>query len=108
VSDTCAIVCTTVPSLEVAERIASALIEARLAACVQRVGPITSTYRWKGAVTRDEEFQLFIKTTPAEVEALIAQLVALHPYEVPEVLVLDADAPFQPYAAWLHASVEKP
>ena len=106
-SDTCAIVCTSVPSIEVAERIANALIEAHLAACVQRIGPITSTYRWKGAVTQDEEFQLFIKTTPSEVQVLIQNLVALHPYEVPEVLVLNADAPFQPYAAWLQASVAK-
>ena len=107
-SDTCAIVCTTVPSLEVAERIARALIDAHLAACVQRIGPIASSYRWKGAVTQEEEFQLFIKTTPAGLEALIQTLVALHPYEVPEVLVLHAEAPFQPYAKWLQASVTKP
>lgn len=102
---TAAVVCTTAPSLEVAERIARALVDEQLAACVQRVGPIASMYRWKGAVQTDEEFQLFIKTTHACVDALIARLVALHPYEVPEVLVMDAATPFAPYAAWLVASV---
>jgi periplasmic divalent cation tolerance protein len=102
-----AVVCTTVPSVEVAERVARALVEEQLAACVQRVGPITSTYRWKGAVTTDEEFQLSIKTTPEHIEALVARLLTLHPYEVPEVLVLDARAPHAPYRAWLEASVLK-
>ena len=103
-----AVVCTTVPSLEVASRVADALVESRLAACVQRIGPIRSTYRWNGALTRDEEYQLVIKTTPACIPSLVAHLVSLHPYEVPEVLVLDATAAHLPYALWLESCAPPP
>jgi len=87
-----------------AERIASALVERRLAACVNVVPGVVSIYRWKGGVERDEERLLLIKTTAARVEALRAAIAELHAYEVPEVLVLDVTGGHAPYLAWLEES----
>jgi periplasmic divalent cation tolerance protein len=96
----CHVVLTTLPSREAAATIARALIEARLAACVQLVDGLRSIYRWQGRVEESAEVQLIAKTTPAASAALIDRLRALHPYDVPEILTLDATASAA-YAAWL-------
>jgi len=98
----CHVVLTTLPSREAAETIARALIEARLAACVQLVDGLRSTYRWQGRVEESAEVQLIAKTTPDASPALVDRLRALHPYDVPEILTLDATASAS-YGAWLHA-----
>ena len=98
----CHVVLTTLPSREAAETIARALIEARLAACVQLVDGLRSIYRWQGRVEESAEVQLIAKTTPASSTALIDRLRALHPYDVPEILTLDATASAS-YGGWLHA-----
>lgn len=96
----CHVVLTTLPSRDAAETIARALVEARLAACVQLVDGLRSIYWWQGRIDESAEVQLIAKTTPAASAALIERLRALHPYDVPEILTLDATASAA-YAAWL-------
>jgi periplasmic divalent cation tolerance protein len=73
---------------------------------VNIVGPVISLYHWEGAVERDEEYVVLMKTTASHQGALIARLEALHPYEVPEVLVLPVDAGSQAYLSWITTSVQ--
>jgi periplasmic divalent cation tolerance protein len=99
---------TTTATLEVAEKIGQALVERRLAACVQIAGPITSIYRWKGKIERGQEFQCWIKTRQALLAPILTALKDLHPYEVPEILaipILDGD---NDYLSWIHNSVQMP
>jgi periplasmic divalent cation tolerance protein len=91
----------TCPDLEVADRIALALVEERLAACVNRIGAVTSTYRWKGTVHRDDEVLLLIKTTHERFDALRERIVFLHPYELPEVIAVDIALGLPPYLEWI-------
>ena len=93
---------------EEAEGIARALVEGRLAACVNVVPRIVSVYRWKGAVERDEESLLVIKTRAERFEALRAAIVARHAYEVPEIVALPLVAGHLPYLTWLDESVREP
>ena len=102
----CHVVLTTLPSREAAETIARALIEARLAACVQLLDGLRSIYRWDGRVEENAEVQLIAKTTPAASAALVDRLRGLHPYDVPEILTLDATASTA-YAAWLRAETRE-
>ncbi|MFN7979490.1 MAG: divalent-cation tolerance protein CutA [Vicinamibacterales bacterium] len=101
------VVLTTWPIEAAPDAVARALVEARVAACVHVLEAGRSTYRWKGAVETAHERQLIIKTTRGRLGALEAQLKALHPYEVPEWIVLDADAG-DAYGAWLADSVTPP
>lgn len=89
-----------------AERIARALVERRLAACVNVVPGLTSIYRWKGAIETDQELLLVIKTRPDRFEALRVALLELHPYEVPEVIAVPITAGHPPYLEWLARSVD--
>ena len=86
-----------------ASTLARTLVEEGLAACVNVLPAMRSIYRWKGAVEEAREQQLLIKTSPAAIEALKARLLVLHPYETPELLVLDADGS-QAYLRWLEES----
>jgi periplasmic divalent cation tolerance protein len=99
------VVLSTVQGAEDAERIARALVERGLAACVTIVPGVTSVYRWKGRVETEPERLLVIKTRTQRFEALRKELVALHPYEVPEVIALPLEAGHAPYLDWLDASV---
>ncbi len=88
-----------------AEQIATALIDARLAACVQVLGPIASTYRWKGAVETSQEWLCLIKSRSdlyPEIERAIREA---HPYEEPEILALPVAAGSAGYLAWLDGEV---
>lgn len=91
----------TVATREDAERIARALVERRLAACVNVVPGLLSVYRWKGEVAADAECLLVIKTARERVEELKSALVSMHPYELPELVVLPIDGGHAPYLAWL-------
>jgi periplasmic divalent cation tolerance protein len=95
----------TVGTAEDAERIARSLVERRLAACVNVVPGVVSIYRWKGGICRDEERLLVIKTRLERLPALREALVALHPYDVPELVALAVEAGHEPYLAWLDESV---
>jgi periplasmic divalent cation tolerance protein len=102
----CVVILCTVPSAEVGDALARKLVEARHAACVNRLGPLRSTYRWQGAIHVDEEHQLLIKTTREAVDRVRDLVRSEHPYEVPELIALDADVLTEPYAAWLRAQVD--
>lgn len=102
------VVLCTCPDAGVADRIAHALVDERLAACVNRVPGVVSTYRWQDQVTTDEEVLLVIKTTRAAYAALETRLVELHPYEVPEVIALDLAAGHAAYLAWIAAQTRAP
>lgn len=89
------------PSLESAASLARQLVTERLAACASILPGVTSIYHWKGALQQDSEVLLLIKTAPAQVEPLMTQLQRLHPYEVPEIITLAADAVHPPYLQWV-------
>lgn len=93
----------TCPDEQTGERLATALVEERLAACVNRIAGVVSTYRWQDKVCREEEYLLIIKTTRECFDALRERIVALHPYELPEVIAVDVDAAHAPYLAWIEA-----
>jgi periplasmic divalent cation tolerance protein len=92
---------TTFPSDGDAEALATTLVEEGLAACVNVLPPMTSVYRWKGAVERADERQLLIKTTEAQVSALESRLRSLHPYDTPEFLIIKVAGGSPEYLAWL-------
>ena len=98
-------VLSTVGSAEDAERMARALVERRLAACVNVVPGVVSFYRWEDAVQRDEERLLVMKTRRDRFPALRAALLEMHPYEVPEVLAFAIADGAAPYLRWLDESV---
>ena len=95
------IVLTTLGADADASSLARTLVEEHLAACVNVLAPMTSTYRWKGNIEQDREQQLVIKTTAARVPALEARLRDLHPYELPEFLVLPASTGSEAYLRWV-------
>jgi periplasmic divalent cation tolerance protein len=96
---------TTIASREEADALANRLVSSRLAACVNIVGPISSVYRWKGAVERSEEFLLLIKSTEAQVQPIQEMLRELHSYEVPELISFAIQDGLQAYLDWIAASV---
>lgn len=97
------LILTTVAAPADADRIAHALVEERLAACVTVLGAARSTYRWQGAVERADELPLLVKTTAARWPALRERLRALHPYDVPEMLVLRPADGWPAYLDWVRA-----
>ena len=97
------LVLTTVPVGDEGQRIAETLIEERLAACVNLLSPMTSLYRWNGAIERSDERQLIIKTSRARLTALKTRLEALHSYDVPELLVISVADGSEAYLKWVSA-----
>ncbi|MDQ2583887.1 divalent-cation tolerance protein CutA [Saccharothrix yanglingensis] len=100
-SDNHVVVITTTDSEDAAGTLARAVVEARLAACVQVSGPIRSVYRWDGAVQDDREWQLWIKTAYDRVDELTEFVKARHGYDVPEVLALPVLGGNTDYLAWI-------
>jgi periplasmic divalent cation tolerance protein len=99
------VVLTTCPDEATASRIARNLVESGLAACVSRIGPVHSTYRWQGAIQDEPEVLLVIKTVTARYSELEMRLKSLHPYEVPEIVALPLVAGSAEYLAWLQGAV---
>lgn len=97
----------TCPDAASAQRIAHALVDERLAACVQIVPGLVSVYRWQGEVRRDDEQLLLIKTSRERWPALAARVRELHPYETPELLAFDAADGSADYLAWLAAQTRE-
>lgn len=92
------------PDLATARMLGRTLVDERLAACVQVLPGVESLYRWNGAVESAAEILLILKTTRARFDALQARLVALHPYEVPELVALPAVAGLPAYLHWVAES----
>lgn len=102
------VVLTNCPDDEVADRIARTLVESGLAACVNRLAPVSSIYRWRGAVERATETPLLIKTTRERYTEVEQAIRALHPYEVPEIIALAIEAGFAPYLRWIVDETQPP
>ena len=91
-----------------AKKIARAVVEKRLAACVNVVtSPVESVYRWKGKIQSAQEFLLIVKTTARRCEALRAEILRLHSYDVPEIIVLAVKSGSKPYLQWVKSSVQR-
>ena len=95
------IVLTTTGSKEEAEKLATEIVQRNHAACVNVVGPISSTYRWQGKVERAEEFLLIVKTTAHAVGHVSADIEELHSYDLPEFVVLGIDSGSERYLEWI-------
>lgn len=101
----CVVVLVTCPNRRVATQLASRLVNARLAACVNVIPGLESLFWWGGKVDRAREVLLLIKTTAKRFEALRRLVVRLHPYDVPEILALPVVKAHQPYLQWVASSV---
>ncbi len=97
------LVITNLPDRAAAEKLADALVEKRLAACVNILSPCRSVYRWQGAVQREEEHPVLIKTTREAYAALEAQIRAQHPYELPEIIAVPIERGLPAYLDWVNA-----
>jgi periplasmic divalent cation tolerance protein len=98
---------TTVPDAVVAEKLATQVLEARLAACVSRQGPIHSAFHWQGQVESADEIQLLFKTSIARALELEQFIQSNHPYDTPEILSWQATAS-SAYGQWVIAETERP
>ena len=97
----------TIGTREDAEELARDLLNARLVACVNIIGPITSLYHWQGNIERDEEFILLMKTTERAEPALRARLQERHPYDTPEFIVLPIETGAPSYLSWISESIHQ-
>jgi periplasmic divalent cation tolerance protein len=102
------IVLSTFPNTDTARHIATALVEERLAACVNLCPAVQSIYRWQGQVESAEEVLAIIKTTRSAYGALEERLKTLHPYDVPEIIALPVERGLESYVKWLGESVCAP
>ncbi len=102
------LVLVTAPSTDKAAELARALVEEGLAACGNILPGLRSIYRWEGKVQDEAEVLLLLKTRAALFEPLRARIVALHPYQVPEVLRVDVAEGHAPYLAWILDSTRAP
>jgi periplasmic divalent cation tolerance protein len=98
-------VLTTTPTKAMAETIADALVQERVAACVQVLGPISSVYSWKGQVERAQEWLVFIKAKATDFQRVEQTIRTNHSHEVPEIIALPVQAGGEDYLEWLRASL---
>jgi periplasmic divalent cation tolerance protein len=98
------VVFSTFPSADKAAEVARTLVSENLVACVNVVPGVRSIYRWKGELCDDSEVLAVMKTTSERADALIARLVALHPYEVPEALALPVTTGNAKYIDWVEST----
>ena len=99
------LILSTASAKEEAQEIARALVERKLVACVNIVGPIDSIYRWKGEVESSQEFLLLMKTEAEKFQAVREAIKALHSYEVPEVIQIPIENGLTSYLSWISESV---
>jgi periplasmic divalent cation tolerance protein len=99
-------VSTTIEKKEDAEKIAKALVEKRLAACIQILGPIVSTYWWKGNVETAGEWMCFIKSERALYNKLEKAIKEIHPYETPEIVAVPIVSDSKEYLGWLNSELQ--
>ena len=102
------VVLTNCPDVEVADRIARTIVEQRLAACVNRLAPVESVYRWQGAIERATEVPLLIKTTRERYAEIEQAIRALHPYDVPEIIAMPVSAGLASYLRWVADETQPP
>lgn len=97
------LVLTNLPDRASAEKLADALVETRVAACVSILAPCVSVYRWQGALQRDEEHPVLIKTTAERYAELEAAIRKRHPYELPEIVAVPVERGLPAYLEWVAA-----
>lgn len=102
------VVLTNLPDRAAAEKLADALVEARVAACVNILAPCRSVYRWKGALQHDEEVPVLVKTSVERYPALEAAIRAQHPYELPEIIAVPVERGLPGYLAWVADQTHQP
>lgn len=95
----------TINDRQEAERLARTLLEERLVACVNILGPLTSLYHWESNIEQDEEYLLLMKTMAHRESDLMTRVQQLHPYEVPELILLRIETGASAYLQWLAACV---
>ena len=103
--DSVVAVITTVPDPEVAESIARAVVEERLAACANLLGNVVSIFRWESRMEREVEVLVIMKTTRQGIDNLRQRIVDLHPYDVPELIALPVQEGYEPYLQWVRSEV---
>jgi periplasmic divalent cation tolerance protein len=101
----CCQVTTTLPDHATAEQVASRLVEERLAACAQVIGPVRSTYWWSGKIERADEWYCHLKTTVARLPRVQTRIRELHPYEVPEIIAVPILQGNPDYLKWIQEMV---
>jgi periplasmic divalent cation tolerance protein len=101
------LVVTNLPDRESAEELATLLIDRRLAACVNILGPCTSVYRWQGEIQRDEEYPLLIKTVSSRYADLESAIRASHPYELPEIIAVPIAHGLPAYLQWVESETRE-
>ena len=99
------LVLSTAGSREEASRIANSLVEERLAACVNIVGPIDSVYRWEGKIENAQEFLMIVKTTSKRAADVMARIRELHSYQLPEAIEISIDDGSPEYLNWIRECV---
>ncbi len=105
-ADKTLLVLTNLPDRESALQLAKTLVEKRLAGCVNVLDGCTSVYRWQGEVQTEREIPLLIKTRAERFVQLQEAIVALHPYDVPEVIAVRLDGGLEPYLEWVSSEVD--
>ncbi|WJG09251.1 divalent-cation tolerance protein CutA [Aliiglaciecola sp. LCG003] len=100
------IVLTTCPTKKQAEKLAAELINLKLAACVQISQPVTSVYRWEDEIVTDAEMQVIIKTMEDKLDAAFKLTLSLHPYDIPQWIVLDSVSGSPSYLNWIKSSLQ--
>lgn len=100
------LVLTNLPDRAAAMKLAAAVIEAKVAACVNVLSSCTSVYRWQGQVENAEEIPVLIKTTAARYDALEALIRRLHPYELPEIIAVPVARGLPGYLQWVAQEIE--
>ena len=106
-ADTVVLLFTNAPDEAVAERIAQAVVQAKLAACVNVGAAMRSVYRWEGEVESASEIPMWIKTTASRQDELMRAIAALHPYDVPEMLVLPINQGLPAYLDWVRQETRR-
>lgn len=102
------VVLTNAPDADTAARLSQAVLQARAAACVNRLAPVESEYWWQGNLERAQEWPLLIKTTRARYAALEGVIRQHHPYDVPELIAWPVSAGYGPYLAWVRSETASP
>ncbi len=102
------LVLTNLPDRETAISLAQTLVDKRLAACANVMDGCSSIFRWQGEVQAEREIPVLIKTRADRFESLQQEILAHHPYELPEIIAVPVEAGFQPYLDWVSAEVDTP
>ncbi|MES9835006.1 MAG: divalent-cation tolerance protein CutA [Candidatus Thiodiazotropha sp.] len=97
----------TAPDRESALKLANAMVEQDLAACVNLTSPVTSVYRWQGKLEQSEEILLLIKTTEKKYRDVEAALRAQHPYELPEIIAVPVEQGLDDYLDWVERCIKE-